>query len=252
MKIILNILMASFVANAHAASSIAFTASNDAVDFGLAAPFLISGSSYTWMLWFSKTSLNVNGGSTLGRLYGTGLTTTAHQQHGLTEISAFTDRTGTDSSAITSNFSLTINTPYFIAVTYGQGDGVHIYKGTAMTPITECVYASSATGSGATVNHSANAVIVGNRQGKTAAFQNASIGPFALVNRILTTAEMGDFKTNIKPPPGTVLFAHLGFNVLGSSTVYDLSGNGNLGTTSGSSIGLSNTGFPVAIGGSPL
>jgi hypothetical protein len=203
---------------------------SDNVDFGAAAPFLKSGGSITIMTWFTISNLSPGN---FTRLWGIGNVTVLQHTNASTDVVCFIDRVTTDSQSATNNFSMATNTWYFLGITYTEAAGCKVYKGTLTTTPVELTYSTQTVGTGATVDHSATAVIVGNRGSKAAAW-GGDIASVAIVDGILATGQMASWQFARLPTASMNLYSELGFNGTGSQA--DWSGSGHAGTVTGSAV----------------
>ncbi len=192
----------------------------------------------TILAWVYPTTL------TAGRFIcnkGTGL----HTQNGFPlsgtggDIEYIRGRATTDADRWTNSTPLaTLNKWYCVAATFDstQTPNSHIYTGTLTTMMAEATYnASSADGSGAVFDDSANNFVIGNKN--AASFNSAFQGRLAVLayfNRVLTLGEIKSWQFNPRKLSGCVGFWILGFNGTGNQP--DLSGNFNAGTVTGAAV----------------
>ena len=127
-----------------------------------------------------------------------------------------------------------LNTWFFVAASATFGTAGHIYHGSLTTEVAEETYSTSTNGAGRN-DDSARSVNIGNKDNATPA--NAWVGSIAVVgvvNRSLTLAELQSLQFHPRVISGTILFTWVGFN--GTGTQPDLSGNGNNGTVTGTTV----------------
>lgn len=139
-----------------------------------------------------------------------------------------------------SSTPLAVNTWCFLAATEDQGAGTpgHVYAGTLASAAAEVSYSTATAGSGAWGSDAARSLFIGNRDvaSPASAFQGR-IATAAIFSRVLTLAEIRQWQ--LHPTPlltGCVGFWELGVAGSGTATQPDLSGNGNTGTPTGTSL----------------
>lgn len=188
--------------------------------------------------WIFPTSL-VTG----GRLWQKGLAGTSpngamllNVQGTAGDIQFAAQRATSNASYVTNTTPIaTLNKWYCVAATYNDGatPAMHIYVGTATTPLVEATYSTALDGSGATKGDSAVNLVVGNFASNTLAF-NGRIALHAQWNRALTLGELKAQQFAPHVTSGNVVFMYLGFN--GTGTQADWSGNKNNGTVTGATV----------------
>lgn len=195
-----------------------------------AATSINSLATKTVLLWVYVTTITTNKffwGKNTGNFFSLSGTT------GNIRVGA--DRATTDSSYITNTTPIAVNTWTCIAFTYDNvaTPPIHIYTGTVL-PLIEATYGTATDGSGAVVSDASNAMLWGNRSVIDAAIQGRiAVGMFW--NRVLTLGELRAQQFNPHMTAGCVDFKIFGFNDV--STQPDYSGNLNVGTVTGATVG---------------
>lgn len=225
------VLMCSLTNPLYAASSITFGgATSHVANYG-------SGTSVdnldpmTFIAWIYPTTFT--NGRVIGRKAG------AQQKFIRLEgtggrLNATAARSVTGADFITTS-SMTLNTWNLIVWQWDSsasvgGKTMHIYTATGTVAVAEMPYIGGGTNGSGTHDDASSDLTVGNNVAATQSFQG-QIGPFAYMPKLLTVAEMEEWRrTTVLLSSGGVQ-VHQGFN--GVSTQYDETGNGNNGTVTG-------------------
>lgn len=149
-------------------------------------------------------------------------------------------RTGNAFTYTTNNTPLsTLNKWYCVAATYDLSLGAsvaHVYVGSLTAALVESTYSTSTQGSGTcdTADTTDSTQLLNtNEVGTSRALQGVG-AHFMQWNRALSKGELLDQQFYPHVSNGCVVFMPLGFN--GTSTQPDWSGNGNVGTVTGSTV----------------
>jgi len=204
---------------------------SDRVDHGSDAS-LDNLDPFTYLTWIQPTVAFISA----SRLFSkNAITNVALVQEG-GGLQYFRDR-DTDTSYITDTL-MTLNAWNLVAIVFnssgGENEIVNIYSGSLTAAATEASsYSTQDDGSGALASDAGGSWIVGNRSAFDRSMAS-DIAIVAIINRALSLSEIIAWQWQPRVVADTVLFSHYGFN--GTTTAFDLSGNGNDGTASGATI----------------
>ncbi|MBI4091222.1 laminin G domain-containing protein, partial [candidate division WWE3 bacterium] len=177
---------------------------------------------FTYCAWIYPRSMGEsNDGFIISKSLSTGSTKVLQIRSGTTNSIAFdVDRATTNSDAVSTANTLTLNTWQHVCGTYNEADGPKVYKEGV-----EVSYSSKIVGAGATTNDNSRDLIIGNRGNSQRTF-DGFIDEARVYNRVLSPVEIQRLS---EWGPGPVLYYKFDENT-GTITVNDSSVNSNSGT----------------------
>lgn len=195
-------------------------------------------SAFTYLMWVYPTTLTTfrtifdkrpNAGANLNRLWVPGTSTGA--------LSLEVARATQDTWYRTTNMGFVNNAWQFAVATYdynaAAGSLIHLYRGTLTSTVVEGSYDTVQDGSGARLADNSYTWLFGNDYSLAAPYIGR-IACIGLWNRALSLLEIQEQQFHPHVTNGCIIFSHLGFN--GTGTQPDLSGNGNNGTVTGTTV----------------
>ncbi len=226
--LLLTIVLPAFGGN----STRDFDAINDYVNFG-SGTSIDNLATFTWAAWIMP---DTEGEGTGGMIIAQSQSNITYKEvrtptTGINRLEGFVGfSSGTNANSISTDSGVTLDVWQFVVMTYdNSGDKtIRLYVNGS-----EVSYGTQTAGSGTIRDVSAMNVVIGNDETDTANSFDGGIAYVQIFDRVLTVVEMKEIMYH----PGSIINGLKLFSpVWGDSTEVDLSGNGNTGTPSGTTM----------------